>query len=80
MYLSRIRKKIILRKSKAFPACQEERVSANMGVVSLDPQPLAPDLCIENLRRLELRVLTWTIENGKTNIKVLLSGEQGQRT
>lgn len=44
-------------------------------VISLDPAPLELDRQIENLKRLELRVPAWTLENGKGTIKVRLSGE-----
>jgi len=44
-------------------------------VVSLDPAPLELDRQIKNLKRLELRIPAWTLENGKGTIKVRLSGE-----
>ena len=44
-------------------------------VVSLDPAPMELDRQIENLKRLELRVPAWTLENGKGTIKIRLSGE-----
>lgn len=44
-------------------------------VISLDPPPLALDKTIENLKRLELQIPVWTVENEKTNIKVRLTGE-----
>ena len=44
-------------------------------IISLDPPPLEIDKTIENLKRLELRIPAWTVENGKTSIKVRLSGE-----
>ena len=46
-----------------------------VSVVSLDPAPLKLDRQIEGLKRIELRVPAWTIENGRTNIRVRLSGE-----
>jgi hypothetical protein len=44
-------------------------------VISLNPPPFKFDKNIENLKRLELRIPAWTVENGKTNIKVRLSGK-----
>ncbi|MEZ5105203.1 MAG: heparinase II/III family protein [Draconibacterium sp.] len=44
-------------------------------VISLDPAPMELDRQIENLKRLELRVPAWTLENGKGMIKIRLSGE-----
>jgi hypothetical protein len=44
-----------------------------VSVISLDPPPLVLDKTIENLKRLELQVPAWTVENGKTKIKVRLS-------
>lgn len=46
-----------------------------VSVVSLDPPPLAFDKTIENLKRIEIRIPAWTIEAGKTKIKVRLAGE-----
>ena len=44
-------------------------------MVSLYPAPLKLDRQIEGLKRLEIRIPAWTIQGGKTNIKVRLSGE-----
>jgi hypothetical protein len=44
-----------------------------VSVISLDPPPLVLDKNIDNLKRLELKVPAWTVENGKTKIKVHLS-------
>ncbi len=44
-------------------------------VISLDPAPLELDRQIENLKRLELQIPAWTLENGEGTIKVRLSGE-----
>jgi hypothetical protein len=33
------------------------------------------DRQIEGLKRIEIRIPAWTIENGKTTLKVRLSGE-----
>jgi hypothetical protein len=41
----------------------------------LDPAPLALDIPIENLKRLELRVPAWVINGGKTKLQVRLSGD-----
>ncbi|MBL7968508.1 MAG: heparinase II/III family protein [Prolixibacteraceae bacterium] len=46
-----------------------------LSVVSLYPAPLKLDRQMEGLKRIEIRIPAWTIENGKTNIKVRLSGE-----
>jgi hypothetical protein len=45
-----------------------------LSVVSLYPAPLELDRQMEGLKRIEIRIPAWTIENGKTNIKVRLSG------
>ncbi|MBN1987579.1 MAG: heparinase II/III family protein [Prolixibacteraceae bacterium] len=44
-------------------------------IISLDPAPMELDRQIDNLKRLELRVPAWTLENGKGTIQVRLSGE-----
>lgn len=46
-----------------------------VSVISLDPAPLEVDRQYENLKRLEIRIPTWTVEGGKTDIKVRLSGD-----
>lgn len=46
-----------------------------VSVISLDPPPLFFDKTIENLKRIEIRIPAWTVENGKTTLKVRLSGE-----
>jgi hypothetical protein len=46
-----------------------------VSVVSLDPAPLELDRQIEGLKRLEIRIPAWTVEGGKTNIRVRLSGD-----
>ncbi|RIH63434.1 hypothetical protein D1164_19830 [Mariniphaga sediminis] len=45
-----------------------------VSVVSLDPAPLKLDRQIEGLKRLEIRIPAWTIEDGKETIKVRLAG------
>ncbi|MBN7801926.1 heparinase II/III family protein [Algoriphagus aestuariicola] len=47
----------------------------SISVISLDPAPLALDRQIEGLKRIEIRIPAWSIEDGKTQIKVRLSGE-----
>ena len=47
-----------------------------MSVVSLYPAPLKLDRQIEGLKRLELRIPAWVIENGRTEIKIRLSAEE----
>jgi hypothetical protein len=39
-----------------------------VSVISLDPPPLYFDKTIENLKRIEIRIPAWTIENGKMNL------------
>jgi hypothetical protein len=46
-----------------------------LSVVSLYPAPLKLDRQMEGLKRIEIRIPAWIIQNGKTNIKVRLSGE-----
>ncbi len=45
----------------------------SMSIISLDPAPLKLDRQIEGLKRIELRIPAWTIENGKTIILVRLA-------
>lgn len=45
-----------------------------VSVVSLNPPPLKLDKRIENLKRIELHVPAWTVENGVGVIEVRLSG------
>ncbi len=45
-----------------------------VSVVSLYPAPLELDRQIEGLKRLEIRIPAWTVEGGKTNIRVRLTG------
>lgn len=47
----------------------------SVSIISLDPPPLALDKTIENLKRIEIRLPAWMVENGKMNLKVRLSGE-----
>lgn len=44
-----------------------------LSVVSLYPAPLELDRQMEGLKRIEIRIPAWTIENGKTTLKVRLS-------
>ena len=46
----------------------------SVSVISLDPPPLPIDKTIENLKRIEIRIPAWMIENSKTTLKVRLSG------
>ena len=46
-----------------------------VSIIALDPPPLALDKTIENLKRIEIHIPAWTVENGKMNLKVRLSGE-----
>jgi hypothetical protein len=47
----------------------------DISVVSLYPAPLKLDRQIEGLKRLEIRIPAWTIEDGMTKIQVRLSGK-----
>jgi len=47
----------------------------SISIVSLYPAPLELDRQIEGLKRLEIRIPAWTFEDGRTNIKVRLSGD-----
>jgi len=44
-------------------------------VVSMNPPPLKLDEQIEGLKRIELRIPAWTVEDGKGTIKIRLTGE-----
>ena len=46
-----------------------------VSVISLDPPPFEFDKSIENLKRIEIRIPAWTVDGGKTLIRVRLSGE-----
>jgi len=46
-----------------------------VSVVSLSPAPLKLDRQIEGLKRLEIRIPAWTVENGSLDLKVRLSGD-----
>lgn len=46
-----------------------------LSVVSLYPAPLELDRQIEGLKRIEIRIPAWVLENGKGTLKVRLSGE-----
>jgi hypothetical protein len=46
-----------------------------VSIISLYPAPLQWDKQIEGLKRLEIRIPAWTLENGKGVLKVRLSGE-----
>ncbi len=47
----------------------------DISIVSLYPAPLELDRQIKGLKRIEIRIPAWTIEGGKTKIKVRLAGE-----
>jgi hypothetical protein len=47
----------------------------SVSIISLDPPPMPVDKTIENLKRIEIRIPASIVENGKTNLKVRLSGE-----
>jgi hypothetical protein len=46
-----------------------------LSIVSLYPAPLALDRQIEGLKRVEIRIPTWTVEGDNCKIKIRLSGE-----
>jgi hypothetical protein len=46
-----------------------------ISVISLYPAPIMLDRQMEGLKRLEIRIPAWTVEGGKTSIKVRLAGE-----
>ncbi|MCC5931667.1 MAG: heparinase II/III family protein [Cyclobacteriaceae bacterium] len=46
-----------------------------VSLVSLYPAPLELDRQMEGLKRLEIRIPAWTVEDGKTTIRVRLSGD-----
>jgi hypothetical protein len=46
-----------------------------VSVISLDPPPLALDKRLKNLKRIDIQIPAWTMEAGKTTIKVRLAGE-----
>ena len=46
-----------------------------LSVVSLYPAPLELDRQIEGLKRIEIRIPAWVLENGKGTLKVRLSGQ-----
>ena len=45
-----------------------------MSVISLNPPPLYLDCIKEGLKRLEIRIRAWTVEDEKLSIRVRLSG------
>ena len=45
-------------------------------VVSLDPAPLALDRQIKGLKRVELRIPRWTMEQATETIRIRLVGER----
>ncbi|MCM4162737.1 MULTISPECIES: heparinase II/III family protein [unclassified Arenibacter] len=47
----------------------------SVSVVSLDPAPLELDRQIENLKRIELRIPAYVMNNRKTTLRVRLSGD-----
>ncbi len=47
----------------------------SVSVISLDPSPLELDRQIKGLKRIEIRIPAWTLENGRGSLKIGLSGE-----
>jgi len=46
-----------------------------ISLISLDPPPLEIDKTIKGLKRIEIRIPAWTVNNNKCNIRVRLAGE-----
>ena len=44
----------------------------SISVISLDPPPLELDKTIKNLKRIEIRIPAWTIENNRCKIRIRL--------
>ena len=66
---------ILMRDGKKLILENQSHPDLDVSIVSLYPAPLKFDKQIEGLKRLEIRIPTWTIEGNKTKIKVRLSGE-----
>ena len=66
---------ILMQDSKKLKLENLSHPELDISIVSLYPAPLKLDRQIEGLQRLEIRIPAWTIEGGKTKIKVRLSGE-----
>jgi len=66
---------ILKKNGKTLKVLNLSHPDLEFSIVSLDPPPLALDRQIRNLKRLEFRVPAWIIENGKTTIKVRLTGD-----
>lgn len=52
-----------------------EPAGISVSIISLDPPPMEIDKTIKNLKRIEIRIPAWTVENGKGMIKVRLAAE-----
>lgn len=48
--------------------------NVNFSIISLDPPPLEIDKTIENLKRMEIRIPAWNVQNQSCTIMVRLSG------
>jgi len=44
----------------------------SISLISLDPPPLELDKTIKNLKRIEIRIPAWTIENSRCKIRLRL--------
>ncbi len=51
-----------------------EPKGASISLISLDPPPMEIDKTIENFKRIEIRVPSWTVQDGLVKIKVRLNG------
>ncbi|MEN6324074.1 MAG: heparinase II/III family protein [Proteiniphilum sp.] len=64
---------ILRQDSKSLKVENLSHPGLSMSVVSLDPAPLKLDRQIAGLKRIELRIPAWTIENNKTSIRIRLA-------
>ena len=53
-----------------------EPKNPSVSIISLDPPPMEIDKTIQGLKRIEIRIPVWTIQNGECLIKVRISGNE----
>ncbi|MFT7036820.1 MAG: hypothetical protein ACJA2S_005360, partial [Cyclobacteriaceae bacterium] len=63
---------ILIQDGKSLKLENISHPNLDISIVSLSPAPMKLDRQIEGLKRLEIRIPAWTVENGSTNIKVRL--------
>jgi hypothetical protein len=63
---------ILMQDGKSLKLENISHPNLDITMVSLYPAPMELDRQIEGLKRLEIRIPAWTVENGSTNIKVRL--------